>query len=95
MFAGNYNEAESAASFQQALAAWRCGKSEGGEPASETPRQPQVLKVETPREFTCLYYCTNITIHIPELPVVYAGKDFISLLVRNLTYITIHISEKL
>lgn len=50
LFTGNYNEAESAASFQQALAAWRTGKSEGGEPASETPRQPQVLKVETPRQ---------------------------------------------
>ncbi|XP_062602193.1 uncharacterized protein LOC134263842 [Saccostrea cucullata] len=52
LFDGDYNEAESAASFQAALAAWRTGKSEGGEPAQEsTTRQPpQVLKVETPRQ---------------------------------------------
>ncbi|XP_061177824.1 uncharacterized protein LOC133186611 [Saccostrea echinata] len=51
LFDGDYNEAESAASFQAALAAWRTGKSEGEEPAKEsTTRQPQVLKVETPRQ---------------------------------------------
>ncbi|XP_056005117.1 uncharacterized protein LOC125659401 isoform X1 [Ostrea edulis] len=49
LFDGNYDESESAASFQQALAAWRSGKPEAGEPASEATRQPQVLKVETPR----------------------------------------------
>lgn len=56
MFDGDYNEAESAASFQQALAAWRTGKSEGGEPAKESTSQPQVLKVETPRTLIFQYY---------------------------------------
>lgn len=81
LFTGNYNEAESAASFQQALAAWRTGKSEGGEPASETPRQPQVLKVETPRKFICL---SKVTIHTPELSVAFAGKGFNNWLVESL-----------
>ncbi|KAK3095777.1 hypothetical protein FSP39_018981 [Pinctada imbricata] len=55
---GDYNEADSAASFQEALRAWRSGNSEGQNGHASTPgsvqsarsiHTPRVISVETPR----------------------------------------------